>query len=248
MRATSTADDATTLVWLHPEPSERKPRLTRAQIARAAIEIADAQGFDAVTMKRIAGALGAGTMTLYYYVRSKADLVALMQDAVFEDVVVRAEALPSDWREAVTLISRRSRDALVGHPWTIAWLNQAPFGPNAMRHYEQSLAALAGTTLSYPQKAEVTAILDDYVAGNAAHTIEGLDRLRAASRNPDLLAQAKTYGDALISTGTFPEIEALAEHTRKAGGTPGPLARMDRQFEIGLAALLDGIERRYGIR
>lgn len=119
-------------------------------------------GFDAVTMKRIAGELGAGTMTLYYYVRNKADIVALMQDAIFEDVLVPAGELPSGWRDAVALIARRTRDVLVGHPWAVSSLNQAQFGPNASRHYEQSLAALASTTLSYPQKTEVTAILDDH--------------------------------------------------------------------------------------
>ena len=110
-------------------------------------------------------------MTLYYYVRNKADIVALMQDAIFEDVLVPAGELPPDWREAVTLIARRTRDVLVGHPWAVSSLNQAQFGPNAMRHYEQSLAALATTTLSYSQKAEVTAILDDYVAGNASQRL-----------------------------------------------------------------------------
>src|ERR1700728_4760110 len=87
--------DDTTLIWLRPEPSGRKPRYTRAEIARAAIGIADTEGFDAVTMKRIAAALGAGTMTLYYYVRNKADIVALMQDTIFEDIVVPAGGIPS---------------------------------------------------------------------------------------------------------------------------------------------------------
>jgi AcrR family transcriptional regulator len=243
---TSGADD-TTLIWLRPEPSGRKPRYRRAEIARTALGIADTEGFDAVTMKRIASELGAATMTLYYYVRNKADIVALMQDAVFEDVLIPDGELPSGWREAVTLIARRSRDALVGHPWAISSLNQAQFGPNTMRHYEQSLAALAATRLSYPQKTEVTAILDDYVTGNATHAIEAHERLRAASRDPSLSAEAKTYGEALMSTGKFPELEALAEHARSTGSEVVSLGHLDRQFEIGLAALLDGIEQHYGI-
>jgi AcrR family transcriptional regulator len=246
---TNTADGPA-LIWLRPEPSGRKPRYTRAEIARAGVGIADAEGFDAVTMKRIATELGAGTMTLYYYVRNKADIVALMQDAIFEDVLVPAGDLPPDWRHAVTLIARRTRDALVGHPWAVSSLNQAQFGPNAIRHYEQSLAALASTTLSYPQKTEVTAILDDYVTGNASHTIETRARFRAAAGNPGLTAEAKAYGQELISTGKFPELEALARHAREdavTGSEPGPLAHPDEQFETGLAALLDGIEQHYAI-
>jgi AcrR family transcriptional regulator len=247
---TSDADE-TTLIWLRPEPSGRKPRFSRAEIARTAIGIADADGFDAVTMKRIAAELGAGTMTLYYYVRNKADIVALMQDAIFEDVIVAPGELPAHWRDAVMLITRRTRDVLVGHPWAINSLNQAQFGPNAVAHYEQSLAALAATALSYPQKTEATAIVDDYVAGNAMHTIETAERLRAAAGNPGMYAEAKAYGDALTATGKFPELEALAEEHARNAGAPGeeiaPLAHLDRQFEIGLAALLDGIERHYGI-
>ena len=239
--------DDPALIWLRPEPSGRKPRYTRAEIARTAVGIADTEGFDAVTMKRIAGELGAGTMTLYYYVRNKADIVALMQDTIFEGVLVPAGELPSGWREAVTLIARRTRDALVGHPWAISSLNQAQFGPNSIRHYEQSLAALAATGLSYPQKTEVTAILDDYVAGNASHAIEAQERLRIASSNPSLVTEAMAYGEALISTGEFPELTALAEEARRTGSQIGPLEHLDRQFETGLAALLDGIEQHYGI-
>ena len=243
----SNTDDAT-LIWLRPEPSGRKPRFTRAEIARTAIGIADAEGFDAVTMKRIAAELGAGTMTLYYYVRNKADIVALMQDAIFDDILVPADEFPSGWRDAVTLISRRTRDVVVGHPWSVSSFNQAQFGPNAVQHYEQSLAALATTTLSYPQKTEVTAIVDDYVAGNAAHTIEMQDRIGTASRNPNMLIEAKAYAEVLKATGKFPELEALA--AQQASGPDdqaGPLGHLDRQFEIGLAALLDGIERHYEI-
>jgi len=243
---TSTPEDPA-LIWLRPEPSGRKPRFTRAEIARTAIGIADAEGFDAVTMKRIASELGAGTMTLYYYVRNKADIVALMQDAICEDFLVPDGELPAGWRAAVTLIARRTRETLVGHPWAISSLNQAQFGPNAVRHYEQSLAALAATGLGYPQKTELTAILDDYVNGNAAHAVEARERMQLASRDPGLAIEARAYGEALMAAGAFPELEALARDARDGGGEFDPLANLDRQFEVGLAALLDGIERYYKI-
>jgi hypothetical protein len=93
----------------------------------------------------------------------------------------------------------------------------------------------------------VTAILDDYVTGNAAHTIEARERLRASSRDPSLFTEARAFGEALIATGKFPQLEALTEHARTTGGQTGPLAHLDRQFEIGLAALLDGVQQHYGI-
>src|SRR5580698_6623577 len=116
--------DEATLIWLRPEPSGRKPRFTRAEIARTAIGIADAEGFDAVTMKRIAAELGAGTMTLYYYVRNKADIVALMQDAIMADVLIPSEEFPAGWRERMSAIARRTRQVLMAHPWSLSSLNE----------------------------------------------------------------------------------------------------------------------------
>src|SRR5215207_5547112 len=75
-RQESAADDMP--IWARPEPGERRPAHTREKIAETAIAIADAEGFEAVSMRRIAAELGAGTMTLYHYVRTKDELVALM--------------------------------------------------------------------------------------------------------------------------------------------------------------------------
>ena len=70
------------LIWLREEPRGRRASHTRAEIARAAVEIADGEGFDAVSMRRVARQLGAGTMTLYHYVRNKDELITLMADEV----------------------------------------------------------------------------------------------------------------------------------------------------------------------
>ena len=239
----SSMEDDTTLIWLRPEPTGRRPRFTRERIARVALRIADDEGFEAVTMKRIASELGAGTMTLYYYVRTKADIVALMHDAILEDVLIPDGELPAEWKAAVADIARRTRDVLIQHPWAISSLNQAQFGPNAMRHFEQSLAALKQTNLTPTQKAELTAILDDYVTGSATHTIEILERVRSATDNPQLVKDAQAYGEALIARGSFPEVHALAASVE--GASISLDVRRDRQFETGLAALLDGLERHY---
>ncbi|BDV29585.1 TetR/AcrR family transcriptional regulator [Microbacterium terricola] len=242
------------LIWLRPEPSGRKPRYSREQIARTALAIADAEGFEAATMKRIAAELGSATMTLYYYVRTKGDIIALMHDAILEEVLVPAGALPHDWREATAEISRRSRRALIAHPWALASLNDAQFGPNAIRHYEQSLAALRQTNLTAPQKVTLTAIVDDYVVGSALHTVESLHRARAARDNPASVADAIAFGGALLSSGEFPEMAALSAgmsapaddgpaDDRPADGPAMDADSLSIQFEAGLAALLDGLSR-----
>lgn len=236
------------LIWTRPEPAERKPRYTRQQIARVALSIADDDGFDAVTMKRIARELGAAPMTLYYYVRTKTDIIALMQDAILEDLLVPADELPRGWRDALAEITRRTRDVYVRHPWSLGSLNEAQFGPNAARHYEQSLSVLAGTNLSPLEKIQVIGVLDDYVAGAALHTVETYERMRVAASKPDLMKESLAYGEALVATGEFPELEAMSRSAAAPLAPDGPATALNRQFEIGLAALLDGLERRFAIR
>ena len=158
------------LIWLRPEPNDRRPRFNREQITAAVLKIADDEGFEALTMKRIAAELDCGTMTLYYYVRTKADLVALMHDAILAEILL--PQLPADWREAVSAIARRTRDVLLAHPWSIASLNDAQFGPNAMRHVEQSLAALDALDLDTAEKLAFWGIVDDYVFGSVLRTVE----------------------------------------------------------------------------
>lgn len=247
-----TEAETSDLIWLRPEPNERQPRFSREQITATAIQVADTEGFAAVTMKRVAAELGAGTMTLYYYVRTKADLVALMQDAILADLLIPDDELPSDWSEAVVVIARRTRDVLLAHPWSIASLDDAQFGPNAMRHVEQSLAALDGLDLDPAAKLALWGIVDDYVFGSALHTIETRTRTALAQHNPQLLADALTFGQQQLATGQFPRLAALYQ---RQSGTDDPTPRnsndmstpttttdpLTDQFERGLIALLDGL-------
>src|SRR6185437_6656222 len=105
-----------------------------------------------VSMRRIASRLGSSTMSLYYYVRTKADLVALMDDALMGEALVPEGQLPREWREALTAIARRTRDVFTRHPWALLSLQGAPPGPNAMRHFEQALEAVEQAPLSLQGK------------------------------------------------------------------------------------------------
>jgi AcrR family transcriptional regulator len=239
-------------IWAVPPPAERKPRYTREQIAGVALHIADSHGFGAVTMKRIAAELGAGTMTVYYYVRNKTDIVALMQDAILADVLIPGPELPAGWRAAMAAIARRTRQVLMAHPWSLTSFNDAQFGPNAMRHFEQSLTAVAGTGLPVAARLELIATVDDYVSGNVLHAVESLARARATEEDPALVTAAIAYGLSQLQTGDFPELSALHEANAAApGGEPaGPPmteAALTSQFERGLQTLLDGLAARMNL-
>ena len=237
-------------IWTLPAPAGRKPRYTRGQIADAALRIADQEGFEAVTMKRIAAELGAGTMTLYYYVRNKTDVVALMHDAMLADALVPDHDLHGDWRTALTAVARRSRQVLMAHPWSLASLTEAQFGPNAMRHFEQSLAAVAGTGLPAAARFELIATVDDYVSGNAMHAVEALTRAKAAEADPAMVEAAISYGIAQIRSGDFPQLSAIYAESTESGEPAGPAMTEDAltsQFERGLQAMLDGLAARMNI-
>jgi AcrR family transcriptional regulator len=239
-------------IWAVPEPADRKPRYSRDQITRAALGIADSEGFDAVTMKRIAAELGAATMTLYYYVRTKADVVALMQDAILAEILIPGDEFPAGWREATAAIAWRTRQVLMAHPWSLSSLDEAQFGPNAARHFEQSLAATAGTGLPAPARLELIAAVDDYVAGSALHGIEALTRARLAASDPEMVTATITYWTTQLRPDDFPELAALYQAGAAAEAAEGAAPPMTQdalahQFEQGLAALLDGLAARLRI-
>jgi AcrR family transcriptional regulator len=234
-------------IWAVPQPAERKPRYTRSQIAEAALRIADQEGFDEVTMKRIAAELGAATMTVYYYVRNKTDIVALMHDAIVGESLIPDGDLPADWRDAISAIARRTREVLITHPWSMSSLNDAQMGPNAMRHFEQSLAAVAGTGLPARDRLEIITTVDDLVFGNVLRSVESLTRAGIAEADPAMVSAAMEYGLGLLRSGEFPELTAMYTQSAGQAGPPMTEDALADEFERGLASLLDGIAKRLNL-
>ena len=194
--------------------------MTREKIAAAALRIADTEGFSSVSMRRIAQEMGVGTMSLYHYVKTKADLIAVMDDALMGEVL--ATSLPRSWREALTVIATRTRDVFLRHPWALSSMLSAPPGVNAMRHMEQCLQVLAATTMSTRQKLALLAMIDDFVFGYA---------LREAATDPKVDVK---FAKAQLATGAFPQLT-------ETFGKGRPPAMPDR-FRMGLRLLLDSVK------
>ena len=197
-------------------------QLNKAGIAAAALAIADAEGFAAVSMRRIAQELGVGTMSLYYYAKSKAELVSAMDDALMAEVLV--PTLPAEWREALTAIAHRTRDVFIRHPWALSSMQSAPPGENAMLHMEQCLEAVAKTSLTTEDKLTLLALVDDFVSGYT---------LRETADDPvvDMKAAKKR-----LASGAFPEL-------LKAFGKE-PQLSIPNRFDLGLKAIFDKFSER----
>jgi AcrR family transcriptional regulator len=221
-------------IWARPAPGSRRPALSRDLIAAAALEIADQEGVEVVSMRRIAEKLGAGTMTLYYYIRTKDDLLALMDDAIMGEALVPEGELPEDWRGALGAIARRSRDVFLRHPWAFTTLKGARIGPNGLRHVEQSMAAVASAPLDLPGKVALCGVIDDFVFGYVLRNTE----------MPPLDGHAlDTVVRAHLATGQFPRIAAMVgtEAPSAMFARAGAWLRDETRFEFGLQALLDAV-------
>jgi AcrR family transcriptional regulator len=230
-------------IWLRPEPGGRKPSLTRDRIAAAALEIADNEGFDAVSMRNVARALGVGTMSLYHYIRTKDDLLALMDDRLLAEIVVPDDELPDDWREALATIARRSRAAWSQRVWTLYAMRGARIGPNGMKHVEQSLGAVSGLGLSRAEKLELISLVDDYVIGFSMRQQE-LPLMQADDWAE--LDSMTDYMTAWIESGRYPSLKEFVGDDDPATAWRAAAAEVfdEDRFERGLQTLLDGIELR----
>lgn len=197
--------------------SNGKPRLDREKIAAAALAIADNEGFEAVSMRRVADELNVGTMSLYYYVKTRQDLIAAMDDALMGEALL--PSVPKGWRRAMLQIARRTHALFIRHPWALVSMLSAPPGLNAMRHMEQCLEALAETSMTAKQKITLLATVDDFVFGHA---------LREAATDADIDTE---FAATQLASGAFPRLAEVFH-----GGRVD--ANKDR-FEEGLKALLN---------
>lgn len=225
-------------LWTRPEPGARKPRFSREEIAQAAVRIADTEGFDALSMRRLATELGAGTMTLYYYVRTKDELLALVNDAVMGELLVPDDELGDDWRTALTQIAHRSRDALRRHPWSLEIREDHGPSPNATRHFDQCMQAVQDLDIPLGEKFELITAVDEYVFGFCFTERANLGELDATP--PEMIA----YVEALVASGEYPAMSAIAEQHGVAGAFEilrRQAADPDR-FSRNLNRLLDGFE------
>jgi AcrR family transcriptional regulator len=231
-------------LWRREDPRRGRGRAapSREEIVEAALALADSEGFEAVSMRRLAQRLRTGTMTLYSYVTDKDDLVQLMLDEAMSEQVVPG-ALPTDWREAIKAIQRQTRAVFLAHPWLVqAMGSRVEGGPNTLRHVDQSLGALAPLDAPARRKLAILGALDDFTLGHAVREIAMSQRMNAIERQPDREAWLKAmqaYADDMIASGDYPHLAELAGAQPFAEANPIELSA--ELFEVGLDWMLAGI-------
>ena len=222
------------LLWERSEPAVRPAPspLSRQKIVRAAIAIADSAGLAAVSLRKVGAALDAGPMRLYGYMSTKQELLDLMIDAVYGEILSKGP-IDGDWRDIFRTIAHRIRRACHEHPWFVDLLGGRPhLGPNALAMLEMSLAALN----------KVPGFADIDVGMRAMGTINAYVIGAVRSESNDLKSGMNKaewqkvwwpYLERVIANGRFP---MLAKVVRNASH-PSP----DIVFDKGLETVLGGL-------
>lgn len=228
------------LLWGVAKANRRgpKPGLDVERVVRAAVELADAEGLGALSMRRVAEQLGVGTMSLYTYVPAKAELIDLMLDRVIAEVVGGDHE--GDWRARLGSMAQDNWALYRRHPWMLQVATaRPPLGPNVMAKYEQDLRAVDGIGLTDLEMDAVVTLVNGYVQGAARGAVEAAQ-----------VSQRTGMSDAQWWEASAPILEQVIDGSRyplggrvgtAAGEAYGAASDPERAFTFGLDRILDGI-------
>lgn len=231
-----------------------KPGLSVAAIARAAIEVADAEGLAALSMRKVAERLGKSVMALYTYVPGKPELLDVMLDTVIgEDP--KTYPLDGGWRAAVEASARDSWDFFQRHPWVLQISgSRSLLGPNELAAYESQLRLFDGLGLAAVDVTRAVSAVASFVRGSAkavadARTAEQVTGVSDDewwnARSPLLeeLVPPEAWAERYPTATRLQAEHAFDQPDRDPDDdTPYTVKEALDAFEFGLQRLLDGIE------
>lgn len=228
------------LLWRLPGPSRRGPRpgLDVDAVVAAATELANSEGLDAVTMRRVATALGVAPMTLYTYLPGKAELLDLMLDAAYLRMT-RTDSTGQPWRQRLRAVAGENRRLFAAHPWA-AWISttRPPLGPGQMAKYEHELAALDGLGLDDVTIDAALTHLLGFVQGWARTAVQvRAERPDGAGDDEQWWAKVGPLLGELLDPARYPLATRVGS---AAGAAHGAAYDPAHAYEFGLARVLDG--------
>ncbi len=204
-------------IWLRPERSARGPvpARSRAEIARVGAALADEGGLAAVTMRSVAAAIGAAPASLYRYVRSRDEVIELMQDDVGGEFSFAGPVSGEPVADLIRL-AHQARAIYLRHPWLLDVPSAVGVpGPNAVRYVEYVLAVLDGTGLGAPAKLETVAIFTGIVRLLVGTEV---DQRRAGQEMAEWQSALAGYLLGFAADGQHPRLAAAL--AGQASGTP----------------------------
>ncbi|GAA2739232.1 TetR/AcrR family transcriptional regulator [Kitasatospora cinereorecta] len=232
-------------VWARQQREADQPALSRAAIVREAIAMLDADGVEALSMRKLGARLNAGATSLYRHVATKDELMELAVDEVAAEIHVPAPG-SGDWRPAVAEAAQSFRATALRHPWLASVLGQAGLaylGPNLMA-FSDRLAALF-TAVGFPQPSLAIDTVLSYVVGMSTTEAAWLSTVaRSGETEAEFIARLMPAARQAAAGHEHLE-EAYADTAEAAAeGSVDPVAIRDAKFGYGLAVILDGLALR----
>jgi AcrR family transcriptional regulator len=226
------------VIWDRPERAARgpAPSLSREEITTAAVNLADTQGIDAVSMRALAVELGVGAASLYRYIARKDELIDLMVDAVIGNDL--QFEIRGNWREDLRSFARGLRAMTLRHPWIIQGASLRNLGPNTARRHEQVLSAIDGLGLEIDEMLVMIQTLQAFIRGRTLEELSEQEAVRRSGLDQEAWMQAQTpYIESLIASGQYPLLTRVVLDAR----APHDPDRLQRSFDLGLERVLDGL-------
>ena len=209
----------------------RREPLSRDQVLRAAVALADDSGIGALSMRKLGQVLGVEAMSLYNHVANKSDLLDGMIDIVFSEIGLPAG--DSGWKQAMRQRAISAREVLARHRWAIGLMEsrRSP-GPATLRHHDAVLGCLRQAGFPVDLTAHAYSLLDSYIYGFA------LQEASLPFDTPEKTTQVAQEIFGQFAAGTYPHLTELTiQHVLQPGYHYGG------EFEIGLDLILDALER-----
>jgi AcrR family transcriptional regulator len=225
------------LLWGRKERGQRgpKPGLTVERIVATAIALADEEGLEQLSMRKVADKLGTGAMSLYRYVPSKAELLDLMLDTIHGE-----DPHPEDdgpWRPRLQTAAHRTRALIQRHPWMLGVTlgQRPPLGPNILTSYDRVLKILADTGLTPAEMVATAELVNNYVTGATRVGVESEQMARDSGvSDVQWWEERASFWEEYFDPERFPMIS-------KVYAEGGYDEQLDH-FDFGLQRILDGIE------
>jgi AcrR family transcriptional regulator len=213
-------------------PASRRTPLSRERILRAGIRLADRQGIDALSMRRLATALRVEAMSLYNHVANKDDLLDGMVDEVVGKIAL--PTIGSDWKASMRARAHSALAVMTAHPWApLLIVSRITVGPNRLRYIDATLGVLREAGLSWAETDRAWNTMDNYIFGYALQQLN-------FPVSPDEYASAAAEYLPMLPAATYPYMHELSVQVADGSYDGMP------DFAFGLELILEGLERLRG--
>lgn len=209
-------------------PTSRRSPLTRERVLRAAVRLADKQGLDALSMRRLAATLKVEAMSLYNHVANKDDVLDGMVDLIIGEITLPTPG--DDWKAAMRARATSAHAVMLAHPWApMLVVSRITVGPNRLRYIDATLGVLRQAGLSWPETDRAWTAMDSYIYGFTM-------QVQNFPVDPEEYASAAASYLPMLPAETYPYMHELSRHVAD-GSYDGA-----HDFGFGLELILDGLE------